>query len=485
MGNFSKYLVTTETIESDHPDVVAYAKSKVNDRDSHLQQAVDLYYAVRDEFRYDPYQAWFDLEGFKASHTLSAGVGWCVPKAILYVAGCRALGIPARLGFADVRNHLSTERIRQLMKTDVFCWHGYASVYLKGKWVKATPAFNVELCTRFGLKPLEFDGYNDSIYHAFDQAGNKHMEYLRYRGEYADLPLAEMKETFDQIYGGFETFTNLNASFEQDVEQEVLKKVISMTEYETVTVEKHGSVAVVTMSRPESLNAVNHQMMADLYHALTSVNEDDSIRVGILTGAGSAFGSGGDLKAEGEAEEGAVKVIMGRLMPVLAAIRNAEKPWISAVNGACAGVSTALAMCCDLTVMAERAYLLMAFTNISLVTDGGVSWCLARTLGPKRAYEMVATGEKYFAPQCLAWGLCNRVVPDDELLANTLSWAEKLSEKAPLPLRIGKQIIGQALESDFETMVGVEANYQDLCVNSEDSKEGIAAFREKRAPNWQ
>jgi len=191
--------------------------------DSLLQRAVDLYYAVRDEFRYNPYSISLEEQAFKASFTLEAGQGWCVPKAILLAACCRAAGIPARLGFADVKNHLSTERLRQSMKTDVFLWHGYTSVYLEGQWVKATPAFNVELCDKFGLKPLEFDGLADSIYHEFDCAGNKHMEYLQERGEYQDLPLTEMLSDFEKIYGMNLTEEFNNASFDEDVEKEISK----------------------------------------------------------------------------------------------------------------------------------------------------------------------------------------------------------------------------------------------------------------------
>jgi len=217
------YLEPTFTIDSDHPAVLAFVDKHSQKKDSPRQRAVDLYYAVRDGFRYNPYSLNLEEQAFKASFTLAAGQGWCVPKAILLTACCRAAGIPARLGFADVKNHLSTERLRQSMKTDVFLWHGYTSVYLEGQWVKATPAFNVSLCDKFGLKPLEFDGLEDSIYHEFDCAGNKHMEYLQERGEYQDLPLTEMLSDFEKIYG-----VNLggefnNASFDEDVEKEISK----------------------------------------------------------------------------------------------------------------------------------------------------------------------------------------------------------------------------------------------------------------------
>jgi len=156
----------------------------------------------------------------RASTTLKSGRGWCLPKAILLTACCRVLGIPARLCFADVRNHLSTARMRRRMRTDIFFWHGYAAIYLERKWVKATPAFNIQLCERFGLKPLEFDGCSDSIDHSFDQLGNKHMAYVRYRTEMADLPLDEIRNTFKRYYAA--CLSSTEADFEQDVIQDSL-----------------------------------------------------------------------------------------------------------------------------------------------------------------------------------------------------------------------------------------------------------------------
>jgi transglutaminase-like putative cysteine protease len=125
-----------------------------------------------------------------------------VPKAALLAAACRAVGIPARVGYADVRNHLSTERMRQSMKTDIFYWHGYTDILLDGQWLKATPAFNIELTERFGLLPLDWDGYSDSIYHPYDRSGNRHMEYLNLRGSFDDMPLAVIVADFKRYYFG-------------------------------------------------------------------------------------------------------------------------------------------------------------------------------------------------------------------------------------------------------------------------------------------
>jgi len=214
-------LSSTPTLDSDHPDVVAFAR-RHDPGGTDRERAVALYYAVRDGFRYDPYQIDLSPRGMSASQVIANGYGWCVPKAALLAAVCRAAGLPARVGFADVRNHLSTERMRQTMKTDVFYWHGYTDILIDGRWFKATPAFNVELCERFGLKPLEFDGGSDSIYHPFDQAGNRHMEYVNQRGAFDDMPLAAIVADFQRYYPGMvESLADLNqASFEADVKRE-------------------------------------------------------------------------------------------------------------------------------------------------------------------------------------------------------------------------------------------------------------------------
>jgi len=194
------YLQPSQCIDSAHPAIVELAQSLIDTEQGDLENTVTLFYWVRDEIRYNPYALATTVESFLASTTLQAGESWCVPKAILLAALCRAAGIPARVGFADVRNHLSTERLRAAMDTDVFYFHGYTSIYLNERWVKATPAFNVELCEKFGLHPLEFDGREDSLYHEFDVAGNKHMEYLNDRGEYLDLPFDELSAVFREHY---------------------------------------------------------------------------------------------------------------------------------------------------------------------------------------------------------------------------------------------------------------------------------------------
>jgi transglutaminase-like putative cysteine protease len=194
-------LAPTALIDCDHPAIVQFV-GRIAPGAPDLERAVALYYAVRDGFRYDPYRIDLSPGGMRASTVLATGHGWCVPKAALLAAACRAARIPARVGYADVRNHLSTERMRMAMGTDIFYWHGFTEILLGGKWVKATPAFNLELCRKFRVKPLEFDGHHDSIFHPFDADERRHMEYVRDRGSYADVPVEEIKRVFREAYPG-------------------------------------------------------------------------------------------------------------------------------------------------------------------------------------------------------------------------------------------------------------------------------------------
>lgn len=212
-------LAPTAILDADHPAVRDFAARHARGA-SERERAVALYLAVRDGFRYDPYRIDLTPQGLRASTVLANGFGWCVPKAALLAAAARAAGIPARPGYADVRNHLSTERMRQVMQTDVFVWHGYVDLWLGGRWVKATPAFNIELCERFGLLPLDFDGETDSIYHPYDRAGNRHMEYVRQRGAFDDLPYRAMVDDFRATYPGWPSLPTAADSFEADVARE-------------------------------------------------------------------------------------------------------------------------------------------------------------------------------------------------------------------------------------------------------------------------
>ena len=215
--NLAQALMATEMIDSSNASVQSLALDLVRGIKGSRERAVALYYGVRDGFRYDPYEINLSSQAMSASRVIANGKGWCVPKATLLAALCRSQGIPARLGFSDVKNHLSTPRLRGFMDTDIFYWHGYASLWIDGHWVKATPAFNRELCEKMGIRALEFDGVHDSINHPFDLNGNINMEYINDHGIYDDVPLEEIKPVYQRFYsrllsykeGGWQEDVNL------------------------------------------------------------------------------------------------------------------------------------------------------------------------------------------------------------------------------------------------------------------------------------
>ena len=200
MGPTETFLKPAEYLDSGAPNIVAFARQAREGATDDIAKVVRLYYAVRDGIVYTPYCDFNSMETFRASACLARGSGFCVAKAALLAAAARASGIPARVGFADVRNHLTTPRLRRLMGTDLFVYHGYTELYLDGKWVKATPAFDRGLCEKFGVRPLEFDGRLDSLFHPYDVAGRRHMEYVRDRGSAVDVPVAEILEVFNRYY---------------------------------------------------------------------------------------------------------------------------------------------------------------------------------------------------------------------------------------------------------------------------------------------
>jgi transglutaminase-like putative cysteine protease len=217
-ARYSEFTTATPAIESMHPAVIEFTERHCEGAHSSVNKAIKLYYAIRDGIRYDPYKIDLTLSGMRASTTLLNQRGWCVPKAILLAACCRSIGIPARLGFADVRNHLTTQQLQQRMGTDVFYWHGYTEILLTNKWVKATPTFGSSLCQRLRLLPLEFDGQNNSLHHPYNAKGDRHMEYVNYRGIYSDLPLQEIRQTFEEQYKfSRQSAESISGNFDKDI----------------------------------------------------------------------------------------------------------------------------------------------------------------------------------------------------------------------------------------------------------------------------
>lgn len=205
----ARFVVPTHFVDSGSPEVqqfVAKALRDLRDDASQTDKAIRLFEAVRDRIRYDPYTFALTADAYRASCIAGAEAAYCVPKAILLAACLRASGIPAALGFADVRNHLNTPKLHELMGTDLFIYHGYVQLWLDGNTYKITPAFNMELCERFGVKPLVFDGKSNALFHEFDVKDQRHMEYVNDRGLYVDAPMEEFLRAFKETYPRLEQF---------------------------------------------------------------------------------------------------------------------------------------------------------------------------------------------------------------------------------------------------------------------------------------
>ena len=210
------YLKATPFVDSDDAAIQAFARKAAGGADSVKDKALALYGAVRDSIQYDPYIDFLDRAEFRASAVLRSGKGFCVGKSAVLAAAARAVGIPARPGYADVRNHLTSKRLKEHVG-DTFYWHSYTELYIDGKWVKCTPAFDKALCERAKIAPLEFDGVHDSLFHAFDQAGRRHMEYLSDRGAFADVPFEAIQADFRKFYPKLLATNPSAASFRDEV----------------------------------------------------------------------------------------------------------------------------------------------------------------------------------------------------------------------------------------------------------------------------
>jgi transglutaminase-like putative cysteine protease len=197
-----RYLKPTEVINCDSPSIQETSSTVTQGCVDDIEKARSLFYFVRDRIRYNIYVKRTLPEHFMASNTLSRKEGYCVQKAVLLAALARAADIPAGLGFAKIRNNLLPQKTVSVLGTNVLPFHGYTELYLNGKWVKATPAFNIELCEKNRIIPVGFDGEHDAVFHRFNRNGKLHIEYLEDLGrQYDDLPLEKLHEAQMKAFG--------------------------------------------------------------------------------------------------------------------------------------------------------------------------------------------------------------------------------------------------------------------------------------------
>lgn len=213
------YLTPGEYVDSAHRGVREFAQRAIAGQAGDVAQARALYYAVRDGIAYEAYLDFSRPESYRASDVLAAGKGFCVGKAALLAACARSVGIPARVGYADVKNHMTSPRLYEYLQSDVFIWHSYAELHLEGAWAKATPAFTAALCAKAGVVALEFDGRSDSLFQPFSTDGRRHMEYLRDRGTFADVPVETIRADFAAFYPRMGIAAPLQGTFADEVAQ--------------------------------------------------------------------------------------------------------------------------------------------------------------------------------------------------------------------------------------------------------------------------
>jgi 2-(1,2-epoxy-1,2-dihydrophenyl)acetyl-CoA isomerase len=249
-----------------------------------------------------------------------------------------------------------------------------------------------------------------------------------------------------------------------------------------VKYQQHDAVAVITLYRPDAMNSFNTELRAALAFALEKAHEDDSVRVVILTGEGRTFSAGADLKAG--IDRDVAEILQVEYRPVQEAIANMPKPVIAAIPGSAAGIGLSIALNCDLLIMADNAFMLSPFTTISLVPDGGMNWMLVQQLGYRRAFQLSIECERVAADRCVELGLANRAVPAEELQSAALEWAQALAQRAPLSLAATKKVMRFAANNDWGSAYDMEAQLQGELLGSDDNKEGIQAFFEKRAPRF-
>jgi 2-(1,2-epoxy-1,2-dihydrophenyl)acetyl-CoA isomerase len=258
-----------------------------------------------------------------------------------------------------------------------------------------------------------------------------------------------------------------------------------MGAFQTLTLERDGGVATLTLDRPQALNSWSEQLAGELRDAIAEVAVDRGIRALMITGRGRAFSAGADVR-EGfpRGADGHWDIhtrLVGVHHTIITGIREMPKPVVAAVNGPAAGIGCSLALACDLVIAAESAYFLLAFVKIGLAPDGGASAFVPVRAGLGRGLEMALLGEPVPAPQALEWGLANRVVPDEQLPAEAAALTARLAAGPTLAYAAAKREFNAWAYGTLRAQLALEADEQQAPAASHDNAEGVAAFVQKRA----
>ena len=260
-----------------------------------------------------------------------------------------------------------------------------------------------------------------------------------------------------------------------------------MSDYQTLEITRDGAVMTIALNRPEKMNMFNTVLRREIAKAAIEADLDKTVRAVVLTGNGRAFSAGADLSDDDGMGDG--KSVESDLnfeyKPGVLAIHNSSKPWVAVINGPCAGIAYSYAMACDLACMGESAYLYQPFSAIGLVPDGGATWLIPRLVGTKRAYELMALGEKLSADKALSMGMVNRVFPDETLRQEGIAFAQELAQRSPLALSHTKSAVNFGQSHNLDETISKEAALQSICIDSDDAKNAVISFFNKQKPVWQ
>ena len=254
--------------------------------------------------------------------------------------------------------------------------------------------------------------------------------------------------------------------------------------YETISLDIENRVATITINRPKMMNAFNEQLIWDMGDATEKIKNDSQIRVLVITGEGRGFSAGADLTERDASWSDTKDALLRGYYPFLKNIIEMPKPVIGSINGPAAGIGAALAMACDLRIMAKDSYIMSVFSNIALVPDGGLSFLLTRAIGYARALEYAIEAKKISSADCLSMGIANKVVELDALSSETKKWAEHLSKRSPQALSLTKKLMNDSITKSYDEIFKAEAEAQNSIFGSDENIEGVKAFLEKREPNF-